>query len=86
MDLCITTIISYPVLVDAMFLCSSHISIPPKLQDPHTGLMVIISPFDFLTFRSFIKKYQNLDFATTVFVAKIRIRYNFGVGCVSVGR
>ena len=57
-----------------------------NIVGPHTGLMVMISPFDFLTFRSFIKKYQNLDFATTVFVAKMRIRYSFGFGCVSVGR
>lgn len=34
----------------------------------------MISPLDFLTFRNFIKKYQNLDLATTVFGAKIRMR------------
>jgi len=37
-------------------------------------LMATTSPFDFFTLRSFIKKYQNLDFATTVFGAKMRIR------------
>jgi len=36
--------------------------------------MLMISPFDFLTFLSFIKKYQNLDFATTVFGANMRMR------------
>ena len=40
----------------------------------HTKLMVIISPFDFLTFLNFIKKYQNLDLATTVFGANILMR------------
>ncbi len=39
-----------------------------------TTFRLTISPFDFLTFRSFIKKYQNRDFATTVLGAKIRIR------------
>lgn len=45
-----------------------------------------ISPFDFLTFRSFIKKYQKRDFATTVLGANILILYNFGAGFASVGR
>lgn len=36
--------------------------------------MLIISPLDFLTFRNFIRKYQNLDFATTVFGANMRMR------------
>lgn len=39
-----------------------------------TTLIVIISPFDFLTFLNFIKKYQNLDLATTVFGANILMR------------
>ena len=55
-------------------------------MEPPTKLMVIISPFDFFTFRNFIKKYQNLDFATTVFGANILMRYSLGVGCVSVGK
>jgi hypothetical protein len=46
----------------------------------------MISPFAFLTFRSFIKKYQKRDFATTVFGAKILIRYSLGAGFASVGR
>ena len=45
-----------------------------ELQHIHTRLMVMISPFDFLTFLNFIKKYQNLDFATTVFGANILMR------------
>ena len=45
-----------------------------------------ISPVDFLTFLNFIKKYQNRDFATTVFGAKILILYNLGVGWDSVGK
>merc|ERR1712068_17387 len=45
-----------------------------------------ISPFAFLTLRSFIKKYQKRDFATTVLGAKILIRYNFGAGFASEGR
>lgn len=40
----------------------------------HTSFRLMISPFDFLTFLNFIRKYQNLDFATTVFGAKIRMR------------
>lgn len=52
----------------------------------HTTLRFMISPFDFLTFRNFIKKYQNLDLATTALGAKICIRYSFGVGLLSVGR
>ena len=40
----------------------------------HTMLMVTISPLAFLTFRSFIKKYQNLDLATTVLGANMRMR------------
>lgn len=39
-----------------------------------TSFRLMISPFDFLTFLNFIKKYQNLDFATTVFGAKMRMR------------
>lgn len=34
----------------------------------------MISPFDFLTFLNFIRKYQNLDLATTVFGANILMR------------
>ena len=45
-----------------------------------------ISPFAFLTFRNFIKKYQKRDFATTVFGAKILILYSFGAGFASDGR
>ena len=41
---------------------------------PRTTFRLTISPFDFLTFRSFIKKYQNRDFATTVLGAKMRMR------------
>lgn len=52
----------------------------------HTTLMLTISPLAFLTLRSFIKKYQNLDLATTVLGAKIRMRYSLGVGLASVGR
>jgi hypothetical protein len=51
-----------------------------------TSLRLTISPLAFLTFRSFIKKYQNRDLATTVLGANMRIRYNFGVGFASVGR
>lgn len=39
-----------------------------------TTFRLTISPFAFLTFRNFIKKYQNRDFATTVLGAKIRMR------------
>ena len=39
-----------------------------------TSFKLTISPFAFLTFRSFIRKYQNLDLATTVFGAKMRMR------------
>ena len=52
----------------------------------HTTFKLTISPFAFLTFRSFIKKYQKRDFATTVLGANILIRYNFGVGFASDGR
>lgn len=52
----------------------------------HTTRRFMISPFDFFTFRNFIKKYQNLDLATTALGAKICIRYSFGVGLLSVGR
>lgn len=58
----------------------------PCREQWHTTLRLMISPFAFLTLRSFIKKYQNLDLATTVLGANIRIRYSFGVGFVSVGR
>lgn len=34
----------------------------------------MISPLAFLTFLNFIKKYQNLDFATTLLGANMRIR------------
>ncbi len=51
-----------------------------------TTLRLTISPLAFLTFRSFIKKYQNRDFATTVLGANMRIRYSFGVGLASLGR
>src|ERR1700709_2309295 len=51
-----------------------------------TTFKLTISPFAFLTFRNFIKKYQKRDFATTVFGANILIRYNFGAGFASVGR
>lgn len=43
-------------------------------EEVHTTLRLTISPLDFLTFRNFIKKYQNLDFATTVLGANIVIR------------
>ena len=33
-----------------------------------------------------MRKYQNLDLATTVFSAKMRIRYSLGVGFASVGK
>jgi len=49
-------------------------------------LRLTISPLAFLTFLSFIKKYQKRDFATTVLTAKIRIRYSLGEGFASVGR
>lgn len=52
----------------------------------HTTLRLTISPLAFFTFRSFVRKYQNRDFATTSLGAKIRIRYSLGVGLVSVGR
>lgn len=52
----------------------------------HTTLRLTISPFAFLTFRSFIRKYQNRDLATTEFGAKMRMRYSFGVGLASVGK
>jgi hypothetical protein len=54
--------------------------------DLRTTLRLTISPFAFLTFRNFMRKYQNLDFATAVFGAKMRIRYSFGVGLISVGK
>jgi hypothetical protein len=57
-----------------------------KLFIAHTTFKLTISPFAFLTFRSFIKKYQKRDFATTVLGANILIRYNFGVGFASDGR
>ena len=52
----------------------------------HTTLTLTISPLAFLTLRSFIKKYQKRDFATTVLTAKILMRYNFGAGVASEGR
>lgn len=48
--------------------------------------MFTISPLDFLIFLSFIMKYQKRDLATTGLGAKMRMRYNFGVGFASVGR
>ena len=51
-----------------------------------TTFKLTISPFAFLTSRSFIKKYQKRDFATTVFGAKILIRYSFGAGFASDGK
>lgn len=39
-----------------------------------TKLMMMISPFDFLTFRNCIRKYQNLDLAAAIFDANILMR------------
>jgi len=64
-------------------LAPSHSDKWPRVL---TTFRLTISPFAFLTFRSFIKKYQKRDFATTVFGAKILIRYNFGAGFASEGR
>lgn len=70
-----------------MLWCCLHIKpMIDRGERWHTTLRLTISPFAFLTLRSFIKKYQNLDLATTVFGANIRMRYSFGVGFVSVGR
>lgn len=52
----------------------------------HTTLMLTISPLAFLTLRSWVRKYQNRDLATTVLGAKMRMRYSLGVGLASVGR
>ena len=43
-------------------------------QRIRTWLIETTSPFDFLTFFNFIKKYQNRDFATTVLGANILMR------------
>jgi hypothetical protein len=64
----------------------NQLHIFPSQSRLHTTFKLTISPFAFLTFRSFIKKYQKRDFATTVFVAKILIRYSLGAGFASVGR
>jgi hypothetical protein len=40
----------------------------------------------FLTLRSWVRKYQNRDLATTALGAKMRMRYSLGVGLASVGR
>ena len=48
--------------------------------------MLTISPLAFLTLRALPRKYQNRDFATTSFGAKMRMRYSFGFGCESVGK
>ncbi len=48
--------------------------------------MLTISPLAFFIFLSWRRKYQKRDLATTSFGAKMRIRYNFGVGSTSVGR
>ncbi len=63
------------------FLMDLHgrIVLDEQLEDnliisPRTTFRLTISPFDFLTFRNFIKKYQNRDFATTVLGAKMRMR------------
>jgi hypothetical protein len=53
---------------------------------PHTSLQATISPVAFLTFFRPRKKYQKRDLATTVFGAKIRMRYMAGVGLDSVGK
>jgi len=71
------------LLVDLMHMISFISSNNPK---PHTTFKLTTSPFAFLTFRSFIKKYQKRDFATTVLGAKILIRYSLGAGFASVGR
>jgi hypothetical protein len=52
----------------------------------HTTLRLTISPLAFLTLRSWVKKYQKRDLATTVLGAKMRMRYSLGVGLASVGR
>ena len=52
----------------------------------HTTFSETISPFVFLILRSFARKYQNRDLATTSFGAKMRMRYSFGVWLASVGR
>lgn len=51
-----------------------------------TWVRLTISPLAFLTFLSFIKKYQKRDLATTSLGAKMRMRYNFGVGLASEGK
>lgn len=52
----------------------------------HTTLRLTISPLAFLTFLSLVRKYQKRDLATTVLGAKMRMRYNLGVGFASVGK
>jgi hypothetical protein len=71
------------LLVDLVHMISF---ISSNNSKPHTTFKLTISPFAFLTFRSFIKKYQKRDFATTVLGANILIRYSLGAGFASVGR
>ena len=51
-----------------------------------TLFKLTISPLVFLTFFSLERKYQKRDLATTSLGAKMRMRYSFGVGWLSVGR
>ena len=55
-------------------------------RSSRTWLIEMTSPLVFLIFFNFVRKYQNLDFATTIFGANIRMRKSFGVGLESVGR
>jgi hypothetical protein len=66
------------LLVDLSHTQISHQFLPScaiaELKGVHTSLSDTISPADFLTLRSFFKKYQKRDLATTVLLAKRRIR------------
>jgi len=57
---------------------NQHLSFYPYHHQTHTTLTETISPAAFLTLRSFFKKYQKRDFATTTLGAKIRIRKSLG--------
>ncbi len=74
------------LLVDLELLLTQNAPFTALLPYKHTTLRLTISPLAFLTLRSWVRKYQNRDLATTVLGAKMRMRYSLGVGLASVGR
>lgn len=86
LDLCWALLVDL-YLIPSVRVCSQEFSASScRGELERTWLTLTISPLAFLTFRSFIKKYQNRDLATTVLGAKILMRYNLGDGFASVGR